>query len=482
MDNRLKSKKELEMVGRKNENIEQETNDYNAWTYDFSDAKTPSSMMYGGKANAGKVLTCNGDGYIVLLPAQGGEGGYEPDDETIGLNADLELYVKDYASKTYVDGLDDSIRQWVEDTFCLESFAVELDERLEVVEEDLTEINPIVARALLTPVATPTSKELVGVNTNKEQIRITLGSGLTLSDSNVLSANGGGGDAEPVYVITGTATITDPTSLKDIPINITSTNIYNELATFFNINNRLPRIIMNLSLSYEGTIISNIFLDLIANAVEQNEFSLAGSSNDLSSSGISVSYVDIKIKTTEQTGLLTATPLQTRLDSDSEIEVKKIKFDNYYIDKPSLSALLTNVNRLVEKELPEFVNDKYLKVVNGALSWEDAGGSGGSKYYLHTVSFDTDSGNMHWQIGALTKNSTTYTSLDAFWNDVRKIITIFGTPNQASSTKEIYFNGALGDGDILVRGVDSNFDVVVDTINKSSVDLGTFADWGVEEL
>lgn len=103
MDNKLKSKKELEIVEKKKENIEQETNKYNAWSYDFSDAKTPSAMMYGGVENAGKVLTCNGDGYIVLLPAQGGEGGYEPDDETIGLNANLELYVKDYVAKTYVD-------------------------------------------------------------------------------------------------------------------------------------------------------------------------------------------------------------------------------------------------------------------------------------------------------------------------------------------------------------------------------------------
>lgn len=47
--------------------------------------------------------------------------------------------------------------------------------------------------SLQTPLATPASKELVGVGTNKEQLRVSVGSGLNLSAGNVLSATGGGG-------------------------------------------------------------------------------------------------------------------------------------------------------------------------------------------------------------------------------------------------------------------------------------------------
>lgn len=177
--------------------------------------------------------------------------------------------------------------------------------------------------------------------------------------------------------------------------------------------------------------------------------------------------------------------VQPPLTADSEIEVKKIWFDNYYIDKLSLSTLLNNVDRLVEKELPTFVNDKYLKVVNGALSWEDAGGSGGNKYYIHTVSFNTlTSPEIHCQVGVITKNSATYQNFDAFWNDRKKIVTFFGTPNMISNA--LYFNGAMADNfAIKARGVtfeNGEFFTDVIDIEYSDIDAQSFGDYGVEEL
>lgn len=88
--------------------------------------------------------------------------------------------------------------QECDNKYCLESFAVELDLRLENVEETLTEITPKVDRALLLPVATPTEIELVGVNTAREQERIKLGDGLTY-DSETKRINASGGSTQHLY-------------------------------------------------------------------------------------------------------------------------------------------------------------------------------------------------------------------------------------------------------------------------------------------
>lgn len=85
-----------------------------------------------------------------------------------------------------------TIKQYMEDNFCPESFAVELDERLEVVEAAVTGMAPKVARALLTPIDTPSAIELVGIGTNGAQQQIRIGSGLEVVNSTIRATGGSG--------------------------------------------------------------------------------------------------------------------------------------------------------------------------------------------------------------------------------------------------------------------------------------------------
>ena len=304
--------------------------------------------------------------------------------------------------------------------------------------------------------------------------------------STVTWQDGSSGGGEPVFVISGSAEYLSTDQAMEI--TFTSESPYTELQAFYTQNGRLPRIIAHIELNRSGTTLTVIDMDLYANTVEDDVIRLVGALAEGSSSP-SISYISVDLESDNQEGYIISKPLQARLTNTSTINVRdiyvanRVWFDNYFIDKPSLSTLLDTVARLEEKELPTFVNNKYLKVVNGNLQWEDAGGSGGATYYLHTVSFDTNNGDFHWQIGAITTSSTQYTSLDAFWNDIRKIVTIFGTPNLGSSYKELYLNGAMAEnGTIFTRGIDDSFSVVTKDISRAIVDEQSFGDYGVEPL
>jgi outer membrane murein-binding lipoprotein Lpp len=69
-----------------------------------------------------------------------------------------------------------------------------LADRVEVVEENLTQIIPDVARALKTPISTPATTKLVAVDNTNSQEMITIGDNLTL-ENGTLKATGGGGSA-----------------------------------------------------------------------------------------------------------------------------------------------------------------------------------------------------------------------------------------------------------------------------------------------
>jgi hypothetical protein len=68
---------------------------------------------------------------------------------------------------------------------------IALGERVEIVEENLTQITPDVARALKTPMSAPATTKLVAVDTTNSQEMITIGENLTL-ENGILSATGGG--------------------------------------------------------------------------------------------------------------------------------------------------------------------------------------------------------------------------------------------------------------------------------------------------
>lgn len=124
-----------------------------------------------------------------------------------------------------------------------------------------------------------------------------------------------------------------------------------------------------------------------------------------------------------------------------------------------------------------------LEVVNSTI--RATGGSGGAKYYLHTVSFNTTtSPEIHFQVGVISKSASTYANFDAFWNDRKKIVTLFGTPNMTSNA--LYFNGAMADNfAIKARGVtfeNGEFFTDVIDIEYSDIDAQSFGDYGVEEL
>ena len=150
----------------------------------------------------------------------GGTGGYEPDYRTIGLTSNDTLAVRDYISATSVNALisqlNSELREWVDKNFCPEYFAVELDGRLETLEDDiipdiqgdiqqleseLTALTPKVERALLIPTASLTAPELVGVGTRKDQLRVKIGSGLGFdSNTDTLYATGGGSGGDPLFI------------------------------------------------------------------------------------------------------------------------------------------------------------------------------------------------------------------------------------------------------------------------------------------
>lgn len=94
-----------------------------------------------------------------------------------------------------------TIEQFLQDNYCPESFAVELDERLHDAESAITAMSPKVARALLTPIDTPSAIELVGIGTNGAQQQIRIGDGLEVQNS-TLRATGGGGGGNPLYLHT----------------------------------------------------------------------------------------------------------------------------------------------------------------------------------------------------------------------------------------------------------------------------------------
>lgn len=168
-----------------------------------------------------KKYTLNRNWLNIPRRGGGGEGGYEPDYRTIGLTSNNTLAVRDYISATMVNSLieqlDISLKDWTTQNFCPEYFAVELDGRLENLEEDvipniegditqleseLTALTPKVERALLIPTATITAPELAGYGTDKAQKRVKIGSGLGFdSSTNTLYATGGGGGgADPLFI------------------------------------------------------------------------------------------------------------------------------------------------------------------------------------------------------------------------------------------------------------------------------------------
>lgn len=86
-----------------------------------------------------KVYTLNRN-WLTIPENGGGGGGYEPDKNTIIINKGGFLEVNDYISYNdtvhLLSELEDTLKVWVQDNYCLESFAVELDGRLEDVEEN----------------------------------------------------------------------------------------------------------------------------------------------------------------------------------------------------------------------------------------------------------------------------------------------------------------------------------------------------------
>lgn len=197
--------------------------------------------------------------------------------------------------------------------------------------------------------------------------------------------------------------------------------------------------------------------------------------------------------------------LQPKLDSESIIEVKQIWFGHYYIDEPSLEAMLDAVAELEERALktpsvaPSAIqlvaigtNGAQQQInVGGGLAIDNStlhttgGGGGGNPLYLHTVSFNTlTSPEIHFQVGVISSSASRYANFDAFWNDRKKIITLFGTPNMRSNA--LYFNGALADQyTIKARGVtleDGEFTTDVIDIGYSDIDAQSFGDYGVEPL
>jgi hypothetical protein len=73
-----------------------------------------------------------------------------------------------------------------------------LSDRVEVVEENLTQITPDVARALKTPMSAPITTKLVAVDTTNSQEMVTIGNNLIL-ENGILSATGGGSGGTSDY-------------------------------------------------------------------------------------------------------------------------------------------------------------------------------------------------------------------------------------------------------------------------------------------
>lgn len=149
-------------------------------------------------------------GNKIALNVSSGGGDYEPDNRTIGVNANSKIEVKDYVSKKYVDELignniigsefisfdldpQNNKYQISFDFTNLNEFITFLDTQPEVVlswdnisgvwklRADLNQnISNKVNNSLQIPLTAPTNIELVGINTNKEQTRIEIGDGLVV--------------------------------------------------------------------------------------------------------------------------------------------------------------------------------------------------------------------------------------------------------------------------------------------------------------
>lgn len=194
-----------------------------------------------------KVYTLNRN--WMSIPRSGGGGGYEPDEETIGFTTGDKLQVVDYISATEtqrrLDELDDLLSSWALNTFCTEQFAVELDGRL----EDVEELVPSIQRALLIPVSTITSTELVGIGSDKEQKRVKIGTGLGYdSTTDTLYATGGGGGV-PTVNITGSM------DYQEKIITITSPSYKSEIQAFKTQFGYFPNIKLTLSVYSSGTLV-----------------------------------------------------------------------------------------------------------------------------------------------------------------------------------------------------------------------------------
>lgn len=111
----------------------------------------------------------------------------------------------------------------IEDYATLEQLNA-LDVRVEVVEENLTQITPDVARALKTPMSAPATTKLVAVDTTNSQEMITIGENLTLSNG-ILSATGGSSGTMDYSDLTNkpqinNVTLTGNKSLADLGIDL----------------------------------------------------------------------------------------------------------------------------------------------------------------------------------------------------------------------------------------------------------------------
>lgn len=307
-------------------------------------------------------------GVIRYLAEHGGSGGYAPDFRTIGINSNSQLQVINYISYTQVTDLLQN--------YALESFVVELDERLEdlelntipdivedigQIESELTQIVPKVERALLIPVATPTNPELVGIGTDKEQKRVKIGNGLSYnSTTDTLSATGGGGGYDPdneTIVLN-----------QDNQLSVASGKFVEQTSEMLKVygTNDTGR---QTTLVYNEIPLSNVIP--IRTATSQLRVPLVP---DLNACATSKQYVDNQVATKQD-------------------------------------------------KLPTYKNDKYLKVVNGALSWEDAGGGVEHQLYLHDIycivpseaTIDDYWGEFHIYI--INTNSSPMSASDIFYGN-----------------------------------------------------------------
>lgn len=560
-------------------------------SYNYQPGKQmPQAFQCGGVANAGKYMRVAPDGYIRPMPGSGGGEGYEPDFTTIGLTSNSELAVMDYISYTTVNTLLGAKQDLITAQTDLDVRNISVNNRVwfgnyYIDEPSLSALLETVQETLPEAIA-------------EKQDTLTAGTGISIVN-NVISATGGG-SGEPVYVISGRATITDPSDLTDIEIDITSPNYYSELRAFFDENGHLPRIVADIEIITGTTTLRTVELDMYANNVDSDKIDIQGS---LVEETVSLSYIEFVIKSTEQEGHLSAIQLQERLTTDSAIRVREIHFpsrtivdDNYLsniakkteivanpvdtattslskiklydtvysisggsgtgsyndlTDKPSINSVELSGNKtpaqlgMVGTGPTSQAIDGTKFFTNGAIAGNestsytvyglntisrhpvpsipvgytytlpdktgtvaltsdivanptDTGTTNLTKlklfdttynlasqahYYLHTVSFETLDDNMHWQVGIITQSPNQFTDIQDFWTKIEKIVSIFGTPTNLSTTKEIYFNGALAEsGAIHTRGIDSNFEVKVKNIALTDVEWSSFAQFGIEEL